>query len=278
MKKIFIFSTFLLLSLSWLNAQNEPNSLKKYYSESKKYKFYFLWGYNRSAFAKSDISFKSPNYDFTLSDVRAKDRPTPFTLRNYFKIENLSIPQYNYRIGFFLNKNTGLSLGLDHLKYVVSHQQTVKISGEIKKEISTTYAGTYSEKDIVIVPEFLGFEHTDGLNLLSLDIERLYSIRSFSKNKFRLNGQLGAGAGPVIPRTDARVMGFGLNNRFHRAGWGISTKFGLKLDVLKHFFLQTEFRTGFIKLNDILISNDAPDRAKQNIVFGEWNLVGGWYF
>ncbi len=164
------------------------------------------------------------------------------------------------------------------MKYVVAHQQTVKITGEIKKEISTTYAGTYLEKDIEIVPEFLGFEHTDGLNLLSLDLERLYSLHSFAKNKLRLSGQLGIGAGIVIPRTDARVMGFGLNNRFHRAGWGVSTKFGLKLDILKHFFLQTEFRTGFIALNDILISNDAPDRAKQNIVFGQWNLVGGWYF
>lgn len=278
MKKIFIFSTFLLFLIPYIYGQNEPMALKKYYSESKKHKFYFLWGYNRAAFAKSDISFISPNYNFTLAGVRAKDRPTPFTLPNYFKLQNLSIPQYNYRIGFFLNKNTSISLGLDHLKYVVSQQQTVKISGEIKKEISSAYAGVYSEKDIAIVPEFLKFEHTDGLNLLSLDIERLYSVRSFVKNKLRLNGQLGAGIGPVIPRTDSRVMGFGLNNRFHHAGWGFSTKIGLKLDVLKHFFLQTEFRTGFITLNDILISNDAPDRAKQNIVFGEWNLVGGWYF
>ncbi len=280
MKKYYIVVVFFLFKIAFAKANEDSTFLpvKKYYSETKKHKFYFYWGYNHCAFLKSDLHFAGPLYDFTLYQVVAKERPTPFSLKNYFAIEHLSIPQYDYRIGYFLNEKIGISIGLDHMKYVVEQNQIAQISGTIDARASTKYAGSYDKKDVKLADDFLVFEHTDGLNLLSLDVERLYRIKSFAKNRLRLNAQVGGGGGLCIPRTDSHVFGDGLNNNFHVAGWGIDAKAGFKLDILKHFFLQTEIRTGFIQLNDILLHNEQPQRAKQNITFGEWYVVGGWWF
>ncbi|HYG49428.1 MAG TPA: hypothetical protein VD905_00930, partial [Flavobacteriales bacterium] len=57
----------------------------------KKGEFFFSWGYNRAAFTKSDIAFSGPGIDFTLSNVAAKDRPTPLNFNDYFV--NVTIPQ-----------------------------------------------------------------------------------------------------------------------------------------------------------------------------------------
>jgi hypothetical protein len=273
-KKILIFILLFISLQTHISAQ----SPKKYYSENKKHKFYFYWGYNRAAFLKSDIHFIGENHDITLYDVVAKDRPTPFAFKEYFAITKISIPQYDYRVGYYLTPNLGISVGLDHMKYVVKDNQIVKISGTIDSKASQKYAGVYDKKDIELTEDFLRYEHTDGLNLISLDIERLYPIGSAFKNKLRLNAQVGGGGGIVVPRTDARLFGRGANNPFHIAGWGIDAKTGLKLDLFKHFFLQTEVRTGFINLNDVLILHTESQRARQNIIFGEWYMLGGWYF
>ncbi len=277
MKKIVSFLLFFVFFLLLAKAQTLTPT-KKYYSENKQHKVYFYWGYNRCAFLKSDIHFIGPDHDFTLHKVKAKERPTPFSVKGYFALKNLSIPQYNYRIGYYFTSNLGISVGLDHMKYVVTKQQTLQISGRIDEKASPKYAGIYDHKEMELNTDFLVLEHTDGLNLLSVDVEKLYPMRAFAKNRLRLNGQIGGGGGIVIPRTDARLFERGANNPFHLAGWGTNVKAGLKLDILKHFFLQTEIRTGFIRLNDILILHTESQRAKQNIFFGEWYMLGGWYF
>ncbi len=277
MKKLLIFCSLIIVSFNVMKAQINDAS-KRYEVATQKHRFYFYWGYNRCAFLKSDIHFKGPLYDFTLENVVAKDRQTPFTLKNYFTITQITIPQYDYRIGFYLNDKYAISIGIDHMKYVVVQNQIAKLTGTIDKAASDKYGGVYDQKNIVIADDFLRFEHTDGLNLVSLDIEKHQKIASFAQNRIRLKGQFGAGVGPCVPRTDVMIFGDRLNNNFHIAGWGLDAKAGLTLDIYKHFFMRSEFRVGHIFLNDILIHNEQPQRANQNITFGEWYMVGGWCF
>ncbi len=80
--------------------------------------WFLYWGYNRSWFTNSDIRFEGDDHDFTLRDVRAHDRPVGFDAKTYFSPASIWIPQYNYRIGYFLRDRWSLSLGMDHMKYV----------------------------------------------------------------------------------------------------------------------------------------------------------------
>ena len=70
---------------------------------SKKGSFYFYLGWNKSAYTKSDITFTGDNYNFTLYDVVADDRQSPLSANIYLNPANITIPQYNMRIGYFFN-------------------------------------------------------------------------------------------------------------------------------------------------------------------------------
>lgn len=144
MKKIVLF--FLLLSHAVAFSQEiDKNDFRDV--KSNKGKMFFYWGWNRGHFSKSDIRFKGTDYDFTLSDVRSKDKPKPFGIY-YFKPDEITIPQTNFRLGYFIRENYTISLGVDHMKYVMTNNQTVKINGDIN--IGSDFDGNYSDRKSVV--------------------------------------------------------------------------------------------------------------------------------
>ena len=269
LKKILILNYLLSSVLGF--TQNADN-------KSVAGKFYFYWGYNRSAFAASDLHLKGANYNFTLQKIKAFDRPSPFSAELYFSPSTLTIPQYDYRIGYVFKSNWNLSLGVDHMKYVVEQNQTVSMTGTISPAASAQYAGTYNNQPFVVKEDFLQVEHTDGLNLVSLDLGYQRDMIHFDKINMTLNGHASMGAGLMVPRTDSHVFGVGQNNRFHVAGYGLSATAGLEARFWKNIFFRAQLRSGWISMPDILLNNDAPERANQNIRFLEWYGVIGRYF
>ena len=115
------------------------------------YGMYFQWGYNAEAYTHSNIHFKMSNGDnFILHHSKAHDKG------DYDDIieepGEITIPQYNYRIGFYLNKDLtrSIELNFDHTKYVVTDGQTVHVTGTINK--------VHVDGDSVLNPEtFLHF-------------------------------------------------------------------------------------------------------------------------
>ena len=89
----------------------------------RKGSFYFYWGWNKSAYTKSDITFTGNDYNFTLYDVVADDRQSPLSANIYLNPANITIPQYNMRIGYFFNDKYNISFGVDHMKYVMRSNQ-----------------------------------------------------------------------------------------------------------------------------------------------------------
>ena len=278
MRPLFRATLLLLFVLATTQLSAQSFFPKTDGTNSPRHQFYLYWGYNRCGFLKSDLHLHGPKYDFTLYNITAYDRPTGFSPEEYFSLERISIPQYNYRFGYYITDHIGISIGLDHMKYVLENGQMGDVSGTISPEASTKYAGTYNHTPVLLASDFVRFEHTDGLNLVSIDAEYIQTVASVWHNRLRLSVQGGAGAGPVIPRTESYVFNDGLNNYFHLAGWGVDAKAGVRLDLMRHFFLMAEARGGFISLPDILLHNYEPQRADQNIVFGLWAIVGGWKF
>ena len=121
MKKIIFLLLISLISLSSFSQQT-----------NKKGSYYITWGYNRSTYANSDIRFVGPGYDFTLLKAQALDAPTPLSeFKTYVDPGLLSIPQFNFHAGYFIKDNLSISIGWDHMKYVVTDGQTVKVNGFI---------------------------------------------------------------------------------------------------------------------------------------------------
>ena len=243
--------------------------------QSNKGKIFVHWGYNFSSYANSDIHFKGPGYDFTLQNVKAKDRPSKLSW-DYINPMEITIPQFNFHFGYYFKDNYSVSLGWDHMKYVVQIPQTVKIKGFIDSKISDpaistgSWAGKYDGEEVKLVDSVLTFEHTDGYNFASVGLERYDDLWVSSSGKQSLNTELGVEGGLLIPRSDVHLFKEGDNHYWNVAGYGFAAKVGLQYHFLKWMYFQGSFKTGFTDLNRIRTTGrNALDNAKQNIWFFE---------
>jgi len=269
-KKSVIFSFLVLFSAI---GYCQINSLK--FDSSNKGRLYLYWGWNRGWFTNSDIHFSGDNYDFTLNDVRASDRQSVYSTKFYFGLKTLSIPQYNARIGYFFKNNWDISLGTDHMKYVVNQNQKVQISGFIEGSDSD-YDAVYSNDKIEIKEGFLQFEHTDGLNYINADLR--HSLGLIKRDRVELRMVEGIGLGLLVPRTNATLLDKERYDEFHLSGYGLSGVLGLNLKFLKNFFIQSELKGGFINMPDVRTSMSAADQASQSFWFSQFNVVFGGSF
>lgn len=251
---------------------------------SRKGDFSVSWGYNISWYNKSDINFKGPGYDFTLQDVVAHDRPSKLSWE-YLDPGKLTVAQLNLRFGYFIKDNYSISLGWDHMKYVMDIPQTVKIKGYIDAQISNpgistgNYAGEYHGEPLTVNADMLTYEHTDGLNYVSVEVERYDDIWVPRSQKTSLTLETGIGAGTIIPRSDVHLFGVGANHFWNFSGYGFSAKAGLKFYITRGLYLQNSTKVGWLNMRTIHTTgrNDF-DNASQKISFLENYTVLGYQF
>lgn len=271
---IFFIGYLSLFSAFAQTKQIDPQQ----YTAHNKGKFFLYWGGNRGYYSKSDIQFKGNHYNFTLSDVSAVDKPKGWHI-DYINPLRMTIPQTNARVGYFISDHYSVSAGVDHMKYVMKQDQTVKINGYINGT-GTPHDGTYNNDDKVLTEDFLTFEHTDGLNYVTIefsrvdDISKLFGIRN--TDVFQLNLTEGLGTGVLYPRTDTKLLNKERHDEFHIAGYGFSAKAGLHLVFFKHFLLVGELKGGYINMYDVRTTNSISDKANHKFFFFETILgVGG---
>jgi len=243
-------------------------------SFNKKGSVFVHWGYNRSEYTLSNISFKGDNYDFELCDVRATDRPTSFNVNTYLGPTSLTFPQYNISFGYFFKENYSISLNTDHMKYVMVQNQTVKISGIISRS-NTEYDGVYDGDDIILKNDFLEYEHTDGLNYGSVELNRHQLLLSSASNNFELGSNIGVGAGAVYPKSRVYLFNEGADE-FNLAGYGFSGVVGLQLYLYKWLVLQSRLKGGYLNMPNVVThGRSAPNRAAQQFWFVEGFITLG---
>ena len=276
---IFLLLTFIISVQSF--AQNELEATPNFKAPSNKGKVYAFWGWNRAWYTNSDITFTGDNYNFKLNDVEATDRQTPFNWGTYFTPATITIPQTNFRLGYFISDKIDISFGVDHMKYVMVAEQETEISGNIND--GTTYDGYYLNDDFEINKPFLKFEHTDGLNYLNFEITRNDDVSEMFKlglnpKKIQINTLFGFGIGALMPKSNVTLWNNERNDDFHFAGYGFSGKIGLNVTIYKYFFIRSEYKGGFIDMPDIRTSPDPSDKASQHFFFTQLNFNVGFCF
>lgn len=269
MKRIALFGAFLLSSICTF-AQNPAYS---------KGSFYFQWGWNQAQYTDSDIHFTGDGYDFTVTDVVATDRPTHFKPEIYFNPTTITIPQTNTRVGYFINDNWSVSLGYDHMKYVVRQYQYAHMSGDIN--IGSSFDGSYNDDEIKLTYSFLKYEHTDGLNYIFVGADYWKSLynakeRNLSYWDIQLYGSLGFDGGVYVPKSNVTLLGKERTDRFHLAGFGTSVNAGLNVNLFKYFYVAFQLKTGFVDLVDVQTTLDDADNASQHFFFLQENICFGF--
>ena len=291
MKKTLIF-IFILLIATFSFAQNEvsvfkQDSLKKDsiqkeliisqriadYNILRKGRLSISWGWNRATYGRSTIRFWGEGYDFKILKVVGKDRPT-HELKTYFHPTKLTIPQYNFRVGYFISNKLSVSFNVDHMKYVLDNSQIATVHGTIDSSASEEWAGNYDNKLMEIKNDFVKFEHTDGLNYLTAELD-YNSIIHDAKN-FSIDLIAGVGVGAVVPKTNAILFNTTGADTFHWAGVGLNGQIGARFYFYKRFFVSPMIKVGYLYMPNIATNGLEIDKASQKITFFEKYITFGY--
>ena len=276
---LMVVLTFCVFSQYTFSQETVENPEK--YTSKNKGKFYVFWGGNRESYSKSDIRFKGADYDFTIYNVSAHDKPKGYHI-DYVNPARMTIPQTNLRIGYFINDHYNISIGLDHMKYVMYNDRRVDYSGYYPEEGNNTFGETISDDELLLTEDFLLFEHTDGLNYINTEISRVDDISGLiglpNTDKFQINVTEGIGGGFLYPKTNTTLLGKDRYDEFHISGYGLSAKVGLNFTFFKYFFIQTELKGGYINMNDIKTTKSSADSASQEFWFLQRIITVGGIF
>lgn len=273
-----------LLFLFTFNSYSQNSTEPTKYTANNKGKFFVSWGGNRASYSKSDITFKGEDYEFTIKDATAKDKPKGWHI-DYVNPARITIPQTNFKIGYFISDKYSLALGMDHMKYVMTRNKNRVVNGYINlpsNDVGSIFNGVYDQQNLMVSEEFLQFEHTDGLNYVYLEFARRDDISSIfniqNTDKFQVNVTEGIGAGILYPKTNTTLFDRDRYDEFHISGYGLSIGAGLNFTFFKHFFIQGDLRGGYINMGNIRTTRNPSEGASQHFYFSERIISLGGIF
>ena len=230
--------------------------------------FYLNWGYNRDWYTKSTIHFKNTttdNYDFTFIKAKAHDRPD---MENFYKINALTIPQYDFSIGYLFNDkhDLGIELAWNHLKYVVTDNQVIHVQGQIR--------GHLIDKDTLVTPSFVHLQHTNGNNYAMLNLVKRQKLWVSKHIQLSAIGKIGAG--PLISYTISSVLGNNDDGYFHYHGLVAGLSAGLKLDLGRYFFVQTDLQGAWVNYTNTKLGADHQGLSTQKFYSLQYSYSFGF--
>ena len=248
-------------------------------AKKKKGSFYLLWGYNRDWYAKSTIHFRNDGdptkqdqfgvYDFKIYNATASDRSDFDKIPD---VVNITVPQFSARAGYYFNdkKNQGVEINYDHAKYVVDNYQKVRVAG--------TAFGKAFDKDSILDPNYIHFEHTDGANFWTFNYMRKWNLFTSKNQKHQLDFIAKGGIGFVYPRTDVTIFGSRVNNRWHISGVCGGLETGVRAVLWKH--LTFEFTGKGVAANYIkcLVQGKGSGKASHTMLCTEAIFCLGYTF
>jgi hypothetical protein len=277
--KYLLYYAFLIILFTNNTIAQEVTEIQTKYTTHNKGKFFISWGGNRDSYSKSDITFRGKDYNFTLDNVQAMDKPKGWHI-DYINLAKMTIPQTNFRIGYFVSDHYSVAIGVDHMKYVMAQNQAVNINGYYPNPGS--YDELLANNQVLLTEEFLRYEHTDGLNYVNTEFSRHDDISFLFKikntDKIQINLTEGVGFGLLYPKTNTTLLGKERHDDFHVSGFGTSLKAGLNVTFFKHFYIQGELKGGYINMQDIRTTQNTDDRASQDFFFFQRIIAVGGIF
>jgi len=223
--------------------------------------FYFSWGYNAEWYTNSDVHVSQPSLgnDYTLQNVHGHDHEG--WNEGIFN-QPISIPQYNYRIGYFFNKKKGLGveINFDHTKYIIADNQQVNITGTLQG--NTTGSVVFSDAN--------GYRYflNNGANFLLFNLVKRWNWFGESSRVFKIDFLAKAGVGPVIPHVENRFQGNDNKPHFQIGGWNAGVEGDIRITFFKHVYLEYCNKLDYASYYNLKIYQGT---ARQN--FGSYQMI-----
>lgn len=263
----------------------EEIAIQDKYTAHNKGKFFISWGGNRESYSKSDVTFRGKDYNFTVQNMTAHDKPKGWHV-DYLNPARMTIPQTNLRLGYFFSDHYSVAIGVDHMKYVMTQNQTANVTGNVNLPLAdagSVHNDFYNNRPVDFTDKtFLTFEHTDGLNYVNTEISRHDDISKWFRlpntDKVQINLTEGIGGGILYPKTNTMLLGKERHDDFHVSGYGVSAKAGINVTFFKYFYIQGELKGGYINMQDIKTTASNDDSASQDFFFFQRIIAFGGIF
>lgn len=253
------FLIILVISPLLLNAQSRKGKPKV---SNARGTFFGYWGNNRSSYTKSKVRFIGPGYDFNLNGFKATDKPTPFSVQDYFDPTKLTLLQYNARLGYYFKNKYAISIGYDHMKYTMIDQNQVLLSGIVNPGIDTVtdWSGSYTNESIIIDRNKFNYENSAGLNYAHIQLTRTDQLYAMGANNWLvLSSNLSVGLGGLVSLNSFTFAGKTSTNNSSFSGFAFSAHGGLRAEFFRHFFIQSTVSGGFMQQLHVLNRSNEPN-------------------
>ena len=258
-KKILLLVSLVVIISSHVFAQT-PTKKKE-----RKGEFYFSWGYNKEWYTQSDLHVSQPGLgnDYVLKAVKASDKPG---WDQDLLGKAISIPQYNYRIGYIFNKKKGLGfeINFDHTKYVVYDQMVHMVGTYQGQTVNTNKIFARTVTDSTNSFYFLN----NGANFLLFNIVKRSNLYEKKDHKIKVDFLGKAGIGPVIPHVENCFWGVYNNPHFQLGGWNIGVEGCIRATFFNKFYLEYSNKLDYARYSGLRINSGTAHQA-----FGTYEMI-----
>lgn len=244
-------------SLGFAQQQSQPPKKKKHFIKE----VYASWGYNAEWYTHSSvhISQAALGNNYTMQSVKAHDH---LGWNEGLFTEALSIPQYNYRLGFLLDedKGWGFEINFDHTKYIIS-DQTMRIKGRLNNHAVDSNI-TFNSAN--------GFYYflNNGANFLLFNVTKKFHLLKTHDDKVKVDFLGKFGVGPVIPHTDNELFGQKNDQGFQMGGWNVGAEGSLRATFYRYVYLEFSEKLDYARYHNLNIYDGAAHQA-----FGTEELI-----
>lgn len=249
---------FLLATVPFFSfAQQQPEKKKKKFIKE----VYASWGYNKEWYTHSTIHVSQPKLgnDYDFVHVKAHDHPG--WDEGLFS-KALSIPQYNYRLGFLLDEERGwgFEINFDHTKYIFA-DQNVKLKGTLYgRPADTTIA--FNEAN--------GFYYylNNGANFLLFNVTKKWHLLKTRNEKVKVDFFGKFGVGPVIPHTQNSLFGQANHQGFQLGGWNTGAEGSLRATFFRNVYLEYSSKVDYARYSGLNLYEGKAHQA-----FGTYEMI-----
>jgi hypothetical protein len=251
---------FAFLTLPFIGmAQTSPTPKKKKKPFIKE--VYASWGYNTEWYTHSSVHVSQPSLgnDYTFKNVKGHDH------RGWDEglfSKALSIPQYNYRLGFLLDdeKGWGFEINFDHTKWIFSDQNAHVVGTLNHRQVDTTVAFNGAN----------GFYYylNNGANFLLFMATKRWHFFQSPHDKVKIDAYAKAGVGPVIPHVDNMLFGQKNDAGFQMGGWNMGLEGAIRATFFKYVYLEYANKLDYARYSGLHVYEG---KAKQ--AFGTYEMI-----
>ena len=250
----------LLTGILSILAMASPTAAQTTDYVGQKGQLYFSWGYNKEWYTQSNIHVRQEalGNDYTFRNVIGKDKPG-WDEKSIFK-QPISIPQYNYRIGYWFKDNWAFEINFDHTKYVVEQQQLLHVEGKINFLPVDTY---------MINRGNLLWQLNNGANFFLFNLVRRYQIPKMQYKHFNVSLLMKGGVGFMIPHVENTILGNSNKPGFQFGGWDIGVEAALRFTFFKYVYLEYCNKAVYAKYSGLKVHEGTARQA-----FGCYEMIG----